>query len=623
MVLPLVALLLGVAFNGWSGMQLAVRLTSAARAGAIQAANELGSATPPPTPTVLNDATNAINAEEGVAGVYQNSNSAANDYVSMTQSQTTSSGVTMNVVTITISTVGLPGPLRGDLPRHGARHGEVLMTRVVPKGEEGERGVVLIIVAVAMVVLLGLIAIAIDGSYGFVQNRRAQNATDFAAFAAAQQLDESTYCNGTRCSDHAADHRHHPEARRRQRRRYRDQLERSVRLRGRERDPQFDLLAGQQRHARAAPGRLRRDDHRHPDVVAVLRRDLRHPPAGGIRVEQGARNTATGQPIGIVALNKVGPHEILGGGTGTFVVSGSIVLNTNVTNQPWSGSRPDGRRRGTTPSTPRPTATSTSTARSTAIGTLNGQNLWPLDTCFENNGIQGQGNPCPDAARVRERRPDRPGLGLAGEPDDLHGVTGDHRLQQHRHLGAQISDPLPVARGTAEPAEPSTNIACPGSPSPTVFSGISGVLSGTQNLQPGIYPNPVELTGSATFQDCPGPDGGYPGIYQFDQGLWINPQSASDTVTGIQRRHRHRDAVPRGRQRAGFGGRPGAFTASGAGNGAPCLPSRHHDQYGQRLRHAETETSSAASAVCGGTNPTDVRGHRLRRLAGGRCPTPR
>jgi hypothetical protein len=98
-----VALLLGVAFNGWSGMQLAVRLTSAARAGAIQAANELGSATPPPTPTVLNDATKAINAEENAAGLYQNSNAAANDYVSMAQSQSTSSGVTMNVVTITIS----------------------------------------------------------------------------------------------------------------------------------------------------------------------------------------------------------------------------------------------------------------------------------------------------------------------------------------------------------------------------------------------------------------------------------------------------------------------------------------------------------------------------------------
>ena len=45
-----------------------------------------------------------------------------------------------------------------------------------------------------------------------------------------------------------------------------------------------------------------------------------------------------GQPLGILALNKVGPHEILGGGTGAFVVSGSVFLNTDVKNQPWTGS---------------------------------------------------------------------------------------------------------------------------------------------------------------------------------------------------------------------------------------------------------------------------------------------
>jgi len=45
---------------------------------------------------------------------------------------------------------------------------------------------------------------------------------------------------------------------------------------------------------------------------------------------------------------------------------------------------------------------------------------------------------------------------------------------------------------------------------------------------PGEYQNPVELTGSATFSDC---GNGYPGIYRFDQGLWINP-GLGDTVTG-------------------------------------------------------------------------------------------
>ena len=63
--------------------------------------------------------------------------------------------------------------------------------------DEREQGAVLVIFAIAMVVLVGITALAIDGSFGFVRNRRAQNAADFAAFAASQQLLTSEYCSGT------------------------------------------------------------------------------------------------------------------------------------------------------------------------------------------------------------------------------------------------------------------------------------------------------------------------------------------------------------------------------------------------------------------------------------------
>jgi Flp pilus assembly protein TadG len=107
LVLPVVALLMGVAFNGWSGMQLSIGLTSAARAGAIQAANELA-ADPNPTgaqiQTAWNAATMAVNAEEGTNNTYQNTDSAAADYVSMSVStQGISGGASINVVTVTIS----------------------------------------------------------------------------------------------------------------------------------------------------------------------------------------------------------------------------------------------------------------------------------------------------------------------------------------------------------------------------------------------------------------------------------------------------------------------------------------------------------------------------------------
>jgi Flp pilus assembly protein TadG len=120
LVLPLVILLLGVAFNGWNGMQEAIRLTSAARAGAIVAASDLTSnASHAATTTgqALADATTAINQEEGVA-VYQSVDSAAGNYVRMSEAtQSVSSGVTISVVTVTVShsSVSLV-PFVGSLP---------------------------------------------------------------------------------------------------------------------------------------------------------------------------------------------------------------------------------------------------------------------------------------------------------------------------------------------------------------------------------------------------------------------------------------------------------------------------------------------------------------------------
>jgi Flp pilus assembly protein TadG len=108
LVLPVIALLMAVAFNGWNGIQLALRLTSAARAGAIAAAHDLGSGN---GAAAQCDAAAAVNQEEGVSGVYQCSSSSAADYVSVTEGQQSipsdpnnpSSPTSINVVTVTIS----------------------------------------------------------------------------------------------------------------------------------------------------------------------------------------------------------------------------------------------------------------------------------------------------------------------------------------------------------------------------------------------------------------------------------------------------------------------------------------------------------------------------------------
>ena len=119
------------------------------------------------------------------------------------------------------------------------------MTRLSRTRENGESGAILIIFAVAMVVLIGMTAVAVDLSYGFVQNRRAQNATDFAAFAASAQLNSSSYCNGTATPSMPAGHRRHPAPRQRQRLEYRFCLERVVPLldRAEDTEPSFTSIS--------------------------------------------------------------------------------------------------------------------------------------------------------------------------------------------------------------------------------------------------------------------------------------------------------------------------------------------------------------------------------------------
>jgi Flp pilus assembly protein TadG len=104
LALPVLALLMGAAFNGWNSMEMSVGLTSAARAGAIQAANDLGANKT--QQQAWNDATTAINAEEGQTTRYQNVNPSAGNYVNLTinPSESTTGGTVMKTVKITITT---------------------------------------------------------------------------------------------------------------------------------------------------------------------------------------------------------------------------------------------------------------------------------------------------------------------------------------------------------------------------------------------------------------------------------------------------------------------------------------------------------------------------------------
>ena len=458
----------------------------------------------------------------------------------------------------------------------------------VESRDDSESGVVLIIFAIAMVVLLGMIAIAIDGSYGFVQNRRAQNAADFAAFAAAQQLDSSTYCAGTgvpTTGDIATI--------------VQNLVDANGAGIGTSWKGQFLNSAG------ASIGSFTSSSG--PSIpppgacgVIVSAKPTWSPFfAGifGIHQFQGyasgsVGNLATGPPIGILALNKVGPHEILGGGTGTFVVSGTIFVNSDVSKQPWTSSF-DNLEWDDAIDAKTNSNLYVYGPVDTVQGTYNNEQLWPLDHCFQGAGVQAGTSP---GTQYASGDPTAPGSKLpfvklsCAVPGG--SVTFDYNSMTNN--APQITDPLAVPNAPANPLNASTNIACPGSPSTPSYGAIAPT---TSVLTPGEYTQPVELTGSATFQDCPG---GYPGIYRFDQGLWINPQSPSDTVTGSDIILSTRNPYPVAGNVPGSGV-GAAFSPSGSGNGAPCLPS---STMTSRASGNGTPVSETSSHACGGTSPT-------------------
>ena len=223
-------------------------------------------------------------------------------------------------------------------------------------------------------------ALAIDGSYGFVQNRRAQNGTDFAAFAASQQLATSEFCDGTTQPSTA------------QIASIIDQLIQQNEGSGIEWTAEF--LSNNHNPVLQANGKpytfTDLDDSGSPPPgacgVTVSANPVWDPFFAGILgihklaglASGSVAQSSHGNPIGIVALNKVGPHEILGGGTGQFVVSGDIVVNSDVTQQPWTGPA-DGYEWDDAIDAKTNSNLYVYGTIHTVTGSFQGEPLWPLD----------------------------------------------------------------------------------------------------------------------------------------------------------------------------------------------------------------------------------------------------
>ena len=387
LVLPLVILLLGVAFNGWNGMQATIRLTSAARAGAIVAAADLTS-----------NINHAATGRSGLGGCDDGDQRRGGRHRRLPEHRPLRQRLRQHLYAVArrhfehrlderrhhhhLPGVGELRPLRRELSRDHPRNCEVRMTRLRPwHDEDNESGVVLIIFAIAMVVLLGMIAIAIDGSYGFVQNRRAQNAADFAAFAAAQQLDSSTYCSGTSAPTTQTDRRHHPEARQRQRGRNRNRLDGAVPELGRGNSIGNFTSSTRPRHP--ASRRVRCERQRHSPA------GRRSSPGSSASTNcQGFASGKVGQrrtrvsPSGSWPSTRWGRTRSSVAAPGRSSCRATIFVNTDVTNQPWTSlvRRPRMGRRHRRQDQQQPVRLRPFV---TVDGTYNGESLWPLDHCFQ------------------------------------------------------------------------------------------------------------------------------------------------------------------------------------------------------------------------------------------------
>jgi len=369
-----------------------------------------------------------------------------------------------------------------------------------------ERGQAMVLFALLLFVLFGVGALVVDGGYGFVQLRQAQNAADMASEAATMQLQAN--CAGQSgvsdaqvtgvIDDVVAANA--PLAAHLWQGIYLDQA--GTPIAGGPTLPDSSAQAP----AGACGVQVVASPH-WPSLLAQVIgvSGLSARAEAAAVVGSNPQGPPIGHSAGIVALAPSGLHTIWGGGAGQFIVNGSIMDDS-------TGSC-------TSPGCYADTVDDFGSSATQISGQLDAVAPVPLDPCFDPAGATSASCPRHTSGEILY------GGGMVGglpyEPDPLAYV------------------PAPTAADTA----------CPGQGIQT-FTTSPGTA-----LTPGVYNYPVYVTGSATFADC---GGGVPGIYVFNDGLQVCP-GAGQTVSGSDVML-YDDATPAG------GGGPG----HGGGGGGPC-----------------------------------------------------
>jgi Putative Flp pilus-assembly TadE/G-like len=457
-------------------------------------------------------------------------------------------------------------------------------------------GQVLVLFALAAVVVVSMVAVAVDGGYGLVQMRRAQNAADFAAVAGTSAV--KGVCQGssgapTNATVYAA---------------VQDVID--------------------QNSAAVNAGWTGTYLDRNGAVITTngspytVSNTNSYPPANacGVSVNvtpswqpflaqvMGVKNltsTATakavlnpgsGQNVAIVALDQLQPHEVLGGGKGSFNVYGTIFANSTVPYGPWNQTHYGVAYDDVVD------------AKDTSSLTLHGimetaGSSWPLDWCFSDSSSSS-----PPYNNTPPKYPPTPDPYNTATCKTGSSTTTPLSYDQIVNKQSQITDPLLPVAGTGGVPDPFDQTAgtggwwqglCPGENSPTTRT-VPAAVNGTIVLQPGYYSSPVILTGSnnVQFADCTGSydttqqNTAFPGVFRFNGGLAILT-SAGTTVQGNNVMIATKSPVPLPANVPGSFVNS-VFTATGTGNGAPCYPT------GVTNANNAGETDSG-SPTCGGT----------------------
>ena len=449
----------------------------------------------------------------------------------------------------------------------------------------GQRGQVLVLFALAVLVILGMVSIAIDGGFGQVQQRRAQNGADFASVAGARML--AGLCQGgnppVNTSVQAV---------------MQDVIDKNAPNVGSNWTGIYLDAA-----SNPIPNPLNSNN---PYTVADSAPPVPPTNACGVKVAlnpnwtpyfarvigstsltttanaKSVYNPTVGAQVGIVAIDEVSPHEVLGGGHGSFNVFGTIFANSAVPYDPWTQLRHN------------LDYVDVVDAKGASGLILHGimqsvSGNWPLDWCF------GTSNSTFNTALCK---------------DDNGNSIGNVSLKYNlvANNASQITDPLLPVGGTGGVPDPFDNTSgggynlglCPTQSTPPVYNSIPAAWTsgGVTLLQPGDYTFKVALTNSVQFADCTGvydatpSNTAYPGIFRFEQGLQLSPASGK-TVQGnnVMIATAAPVAIPANVPGSTSGG---VFTASGMGNGAPCFPAGVRDD----SNNPETD----GSHQCGGTS---------------------